>query len=221
MAIKHLKEKNGETLYIKNVPVVYASVHETKQKYQSKEREYSFQVFLSQEDRDELEENVMVNKELFEVGKDRNKRKKIKFPVKDAEGNETAFTPYKGLHGITLTLNEKTKKGKRNNLVVVGPDGKPTKELIGNGSTISVKLFGYRNQDDMLVIMPNLIKVHDLVPYEGGASGVHDDELGVDLSFEEAGINNDKGTEESEQDDSDDFDDAPFDSDDDDDSDDY
>ena len=196
MAVKNVKQKNFEHVYILNVPCVYASVIEPKKKLhepapdaknQSK-REYAITVFVDDADRETLEDEILINKELKKVGVEKNKKRRIKFPVKDEDGNETAFTPYKGLNGIQLSLNELTNAGKLANLNVLKrtEDGKtePFTELVGNGSIVSIKLFAYRNQEDLLNVALDTIVVEKHVPYEGGSGGVvHDDVLGIDIDL--------------------------------------
>lgn len=219
MTTKLVTQKNFSHVYILNVPCVYASVIEPKKKYaeplpdaknQSK-REYAVTVFVNDEDREKLEDEFMLNKQFYEVGKDKAKTRKIKFPVKDAEGNETAYTPYKGLHGVQLTLNELTNAGKPANLNVVKrtEDGKtePFTELVGNGSEISCKLFSYKNQDGLLNVTLDTIVVEKHVPYEGGSGGVvTDDVLGVSIDLDANKKNQTKSTEPEPATD-DDFDD--------------
>lgn len=183
----HPTNKDFFYLYLKNVPVVYASVQEPKKKYQSEEMEYAMTAFVNTETREYLEsEDVMLNKELFEVGKDKNKKKKIKYQTSEQRADENpVYDPYVGMHGISLTLNEKTKKGKENKLLVVDKDGHAFKDLVGNGSVVNVKLFGYRNDDGMLVVSMNLVQVIEHVPYEGGDGTFEDEELGITVDTKE------------------------------------
>ncbi len=185
MSIKLVKDKQFEYLYIKDAVAYYSSVQEPKKKYnqpladaknQSK-REYCLTAFITKKDREELEDKVMVNKQIFEVGKDKNKKRKIKYPLE-------TYEEVKGLHGISLSLNELTGAGKPANLVVVDGKGQPLTELVGNGSKVNVKCFGYRNQEGLLNISMQIVQVTDLVPYEGGGGDgtFHDDELGIDYT---------------------------------------
>lgn len=188
-----VKEGNGESLYLKNVPVFFAKVLEPAEKYQSTDLAYQFTVFVDTETREKLElpvdeDGVAINKELKEVGKDRNKKKQIKYPLESQlkDGNGTAYDMVDGLHGMGLSLNELTKKGNKAILKVVDAEGKDwdKSKAIGNGSKVHVKCFGYRNQDDQLVVFPNLIVVVEHVPYEGGSGGiVEDDILGVTVDM--------------------------------------
>jgi len=171
MAVKLKKDGKWEFLYFKDVPVYYASVLEPKKKYQSTEEEFSLLCFVSDEDRQVLEDDVLINKTLFKVGKDKNKKKVIKFRKEDYPG-------VADLNGIQLSLDTVSKKGRKNNLVVVDKEGNPQTDLIGNGSVCNVKCFGYRNDNGLLVVSLNLVQVVDLVPYE---SNNYDDELGIKI----------------------------------------
>ena len=191
------KDKKFEFLYLKNVPVFFASVLEPKKKYsepdpadknQSK-REYALTAFVDDDAREYLEDEVLINKQLFKVGKDKNKKRKVKFPLEKQlkDGDGFSYDAVDGLNGIQLTLNEFTNSGKPARMVVVGTDGKPFKELVGNGSVCNIKCFGYRNQDDQLVVSLNIVQVVEHVPYEGGDSNkIVDDELGIDVEFDDS-----------------------------------
>ncbi|QFP93495.1 hypothetical protein [Edwardsiella phage vB_EtaM_ET-ABTNL-9] len=190
------KEGKNEFLYLKNVPVFFAKVLELSKKYQSEDLEYQLTVFVDTETREKLElpvdeGGVAINKELKEVGKDRNKKKQIKYPLESQlkDGKGTAYDMVEGLHGMGLSLNEYTKSGKKSILKVVDSNGKDwdKSKAIGNGSKIDIKCFGYRNQDEQLVVFPNLIVVTEHVPYEGGNGGVvTDDVLGVTVDMSSA-----------------------------------
>jgi hypothetical protein len=73
---------------------------------------------------------------------------------------------------------------------VVDKDGKDwdKSKAIGNGSIVTVKCFGYRNQDEQLVVSLNLVMVVEHVPYEGGGAGgmVEDSILGVSYDMSSA-----------------------------------
>jgi len=183
-----------EFLYIKEVPVFFASVHEPKNKLFDAEkpdvaknpstREYAVQFFVTAENRAVLEDEVKVNKQLFEVGKDKNKKRVIKYPLAaQAKEGKTNYDLVKGLHGMSLTLNELNKGGKPNTLTVIDKEGNPFTEDVGNGSICTVKCYGYRNQDDLLVVAMTLVQVLEHVPYEGGKGEYTDDELGVTVKL--------------------------------------
>lgn len=192
-----VKEGKNEFLYLKNVPVFFAQVLEPTKKYQSEDLAYQFTVFVDSDTREKLElpvdeDGVAINKELKEVGKDRNKKKQLKYPLESQlkEGKGTAYDIVDGMHGMGLSLNDLTKAGKKSILKVVDADGKDwdKSKAIGNGSKVHVKCFGYRNVDEQLVVFPNLIVVVEHVPYEGGNGGgmVEDSVLGVSVDMSSA-----------------------------------
>ena len=155
-----------ENLYLLNVPVIYAVVHEPRQKYQSDtEMEYQATVFVDKEVRDYLLDEVKINKSLPEVGVDKTKKRTIKYPLSSQGGGDT-YDPYEGMCGLSLTCPSKSKAGKDRFVKVVDDMGMPFTEKLGNGTVISVKLFGYRNQEGLLNIQMTTIKVVDHVPYE-------------------------------------------------------
>ena len=191
-----VKEGKNEFLYLKNVPVFFAQVLEPTKKYQSEDLAYQFTVFVDSDTREKLElpvdeDGVAINKELKEVGKDRNKKKQIKYPLESQlkEGKGTAYNIVDGMHGMGLSLNDITKAGKKSILKVVDADGKDwdKTKAIGNGSKVHVKCFGYRNVDEQLVVFPNLIVVVEHVPYEGGSGGIVEDSvLGISVDMSSA-----------------------------------
>lgn len=204
--VNHPKNKDFFFFYLMDVPVVYASVQKPKKKYKSEETEWALTAFIDDETREDIEENILLNKELFKVGVDKNKKRKIKYPTSSQrdDGNDV-YDPYEGMHGVSLTLNTKRKNGEDNKLVVVDKDGNPMTDLVGNGSVCNIKCFGYRNQDDLLVVSLNLIQVVDHVPYEGGDGSYEDDVLGITVKKSE------KVVEESDPvDDFEDGDSSPF-----------
>lgn len=174
--VKHVKQKVGENIYLYNVPVAYAAVARPVKKYQSNDTEFKATAFVAAEVREFLENEVLVNKTFAEVDVDRNKKRKIKYTSED-------FPFAEGLHGVQLTKASKTKEGKPTKVTVVeSVDGKgvPFEQDIGNGSVCTIKLWGYRNQDDLLNISLDTVVVVDHVPYEGGGGGVvSDDALGI------------------------------------------
>lgn len=191
-----VKEGKNEFLYLKNVPVFFAQVLEPTKKYQSEDLAYQFTVFVDSDTREKLElpvdeDGVAINKELKEVGKDRNKKKQLKYPLESQlkEGKGTAYNIVDGMHGMGLSLNDLTKAGKKSILKVVDADGKDwdKTKAIGNGSKVHVKCFGYRNVDEQLVVFPNLIVVVEHVPYEGGSGGIVEDSvLGISVDMSSA-----------------------------------
>lgn len=204
------QEGKFEFLYLKNTPVYFAKILELSKKYQSDDSEYQMTVFVDTDTREKLElpvdeGGVAINKQLFEVGKDRNKKKKIKFPLESQlkDGEKVPYDSVEGLHGLSLSLNEFTKKGNKSILKVVDKDGKDwdKSKAIGNGSIVTVKCFGYRNQDEQLVVSLNLVMVVEHVPYEGGGAGgmVEDSILGVSYDMSSAYEANEASNESTAQ----------------------
>ena len=194
-SVKHVKQKVGENIYLFNVPVAYAAVHRPVKKYQEPDKqEYKLTAFLTKEQREFLEDEVLVNKSFFEVDVDKNKKRKVKYTSED-------YPFAVGLHGVQLTKNAKTKDGKPTVVTVIqNVDGKgvPFEQDLGNGTVATVKLWAYRNQEDFAVVSIDTVVVVDHVPYEGGSGAVEDDTLGivyerkqVDSSNESEGFSND------------------------------
>ena len=176
----HPKNRDFNFLYLKEVPVVYASVQATKKKYKSDEMEYCLTSFVNDDTREYLESVVKINKDLSKVGVDKNKMKNVKYPTSSQrEDGKDVYDPYKGLNGISLTLNAKKKSGEEHTLPVVDKDGNPLTDLVGNGSVCNIKLFGYRNDEGLLVVSLNLVQVLNLVHYEGGDGSFQEPELGI------------------------------------------
>ena len=190
MVTKAVVKKDGkfEYFYLKNVPVFYACVHKPKKMFEvdpnaknPSTHEYSVNVFVDSDTRDMLEDKILLNKTLFEVGKDKNKKRKIKFPLEDDKGNEL-YAPVKGMHGFTITRKSLNNNGDPVKIVVVDKDGNEFKEDLGNMTKVNIRCWGYRNKEDMLVVSLDLVQVLEHVPYEGGAGGrIVDDELGLDI----------------------------------------
>jgi len=198
MSNQVIVKKNGkfEDVYIKNVICYFASVHKPKQRHTApkatdknqSQNEYSITVFVDDEARKALEMDAKMNKQLFKVGVDLNKNRVMKFKTSDQlTGDEKHhYDDVKGLNGVQFSVKEFTNAGKPSQLTIVGPDGKPFEEDIGNLSTVSIKLWGYKNKDDLLNVALSIVKVEDHVPYEGGNSGkIVDDELGIDMDLPE------------------------------------
>lgn len=191
-----LKElpKNGtlETanLYIKNVKVFFASVHEPIKKWQSEDREYKMTAFVDEATKDQLLDEVMVNKNFLQVGVDKTSKppRKIKYPLSSqAEEGKTNYDLVDGLWGFNLTKPEFSKKGNKMFVNVIDKEGKPFTENVGNGSVVNVKLFGYKNRDGQLTVTLDTIQVVEHVPYEGGGSNVVvDDVFGVSYEIQTA-----------------------------------
>jgi len=198
-------------IYIKEAVAYWSVVYEPKKKLKSEDKEYSITLFVDDETREELEEKLLLNKQFFLVGREKNKFKKIKFPLSSQVGEDDFnYDEVEGLNGAQFTCPEFTKGGKRNKITIVGPDGQPFTEDIGNGSKVLVKLFGYRNQEGMLNVQLKAVKVIEHVPYTSGGGDGFDDVLGckIETTVEDAPVKeSDKGG----------FDDVSFDVDEDDD----
>jgi hypothetical protein len=57
-------------------------------------------------------------------------------------------------------------------LKVVDSEGNTFTDDIGNGSVCTIKMFAYRNTEDMLVVMMDTVKVIDHIPYIGKSGDV-------------------------------------------------
>lgn len=171
-------------VYIKNAVVFYAAVHEPKLKYQSTDKEYSATVFVDEEAKDRLIDEVMVNKTFAQVGitKTTKPPRKIKYPlssqVEEGKGN---YDLVDGLWGFNIAKPEFSKKGIPMSVNVIDTDGNAFTENVGNGSVVTLKLFGYKNQDGQLTVTLDTMQVVEHVPYEnkGSSDSVDDDVMGV------------------------------------------
>ena len=179
-------------LYIKNATVFYAAIHEPRLKYQSDEKEFSAQVFVSEETKDNLLDEVMVNKSFSEVGITKTSKppRKIKFPLSSqVQEGKMNYDAVKGLWGFNVAKPEVSKKGNKMFVNVIDTEGKPFTETVGNGSVCTLKLFAYRNQDNQLVVTLDTVQVLEHVPYEAkgnGSGSVEDDVLGVSYQVKKA-----------------------------------
>lgn len=170
-------------IYIKNAVVFYAAVHEAKKKYQSEAKEFSAQVFVDEEAKDKLLDEVMVNKTFAEVGVTKTSKppRKIKFMTSDqAEEGKVNYDVVKGLWGFNVAKPEFSKKGNPMVVTVIDTEGQPFTDNIGNGSIVNLKLFGYRNVDNQVVVTLDTMQVVEHIPYESRSSSdsVEDDILG-------------------------------------------
>lgn len=170
-------------VYIKNATVFYAAVHEPKLKYQSQEKEFSATVFVDEEAKDRLLDEVMVNKNFAQVGITKTSKppRKIKYPlssqVEEGKGN---YDLVDGLWGFNIAKPEFSKKGLPMSVNVIDTEGQAFTENVGNGSVVNLKLFGYKNQDGQLTVTLDTMQVVEHVAYEGKSSSdeVVDDVLG-------------------------------------------
>jgi hypothetical protein len=175
-------------IYLMDVPVVYASIQEPKDKYTpegvpagSLGKEYNLTAFVDKEQRDYLFDEILVNKSFFEVGNDKNKKRKIKYPLTTDEGEASVYAPYAELFGCSLTQKEFNSKGKPNVVNVIDADGEQIPDLVGNGSRCNIKLFAYKNSDDQWNVSLDTVQVIELVKYEGKGAAAVDDVLGVKI----------------------------------------
>lgn len=178
-------------LYIKNAVLFYAAVHEPKKKYQSEEKEFSATVFVDEETKDKLLDEVMVNKTFALVGKDKTSKppRRIKYPLSSqVEEGKVNYDVVDGMYGFSVAKPEFSKKGNPMSVNVIDIEGNAFTENVGNGSVCTLKLFGYRNQDNQLVVTLDTVQVIKHVPYEGkvAADSVDDDVLGVSYKVKKA-----------------------------------
>lgn len=176
-------------LYLKNVPVSYAKVHEPAKKLNSEDKAYQVNVFIDAESMEAIDA-LGVNKNFAEVNVTKIakgvNRGKLKYPVKDAEGNDTANAPYVGMFAAQFS-RETVKRDKKTNeivkeyepLKVVYPDGELFTADVGNGSICTVKIFCYRNSEGMLNTMMDTVVVLDHVEYIKAGGDGYDAELGL------------------------------------------
>lgn len=171
-------------IYILNTPVFYASVHDVRTKYQSTDKEFSLQSFVSEETKDKLIDEVMLNKSFAEVGVTKTSKapRRIKFPLSSqVEEGKVNYDVVKGMHGFTVAKPEFSKKGNKMTVNVIDKDGNAFTDNIGNGSICTLKLFGYKNVEGQLTVTLDTVQVIEHIPYESKASAdeVEDDVLGV------------------------------------------
>jgi len=179
-----------EQIYITgNDAVMYfPSVQKAQKNPNSGELQYSVIVFVDSATREKLEMptdegGVFINKQFFEVGVDRNKKKKIKFPTSDqVEEGKRNFDAVKGMHGVSLTAPNVKKNGDKTTIAVVDKDGNPITAPIGTGSKGNFRCWGYRNADGQLNITLDLVQVTELVEGNSGGSNGFDDVLGVSVN---------------------------------------
>lgn len=182
-----------ETLnvYIKNAIVFYPVVHQPKLKYQSTDKEFSVTVFVDEESKDKLLDEVFLNKTFAEVGKTKTSKapRRIKYPLSSqTEEGKINYDVVDGLWGFNVAKPEFSKKGNPMSVNVIDKDGNAFTDNVGNGSKCTLKLFGYKNQEGQVVVTLDTLQVIDLVPYEqkGSADSVEDDVLGVTYQVKKA-----------------------------------
>jgi hypothetical protein len=179
------KGKNLEmgNLYFKNVPVTYAQVLKAGKKYQSTDTAYQLNLFIDKDTMNGVE-TIGVNKEFAEVGVTKIKkganRGELKYKLDEHN------SPYEGMFAAQFSRNT-VKRDKEGAVVknyeplkVVDVEGNPFTQEVGNGSVCNVKLFAYRNEEDMLVCMLDTVQVLQHVPYTKGGDSF-DEELGISV----------------------------------------
>lgn len=181
-------------VYIKNTTVFYAAVHEAKLKYQSQDKEFSLTAFVDEETKDKLIDEVALNKTFALVGKDKTSKppRRIKYPLSSqVEEGKVNYDVVDGLYGFTLAKPQLSKKGNEMSVNVIDVEGEAFTANIGNGSVVNLKLFGYKNQDNQLVVTLDTVQVLEHVPYEGkgSADSVDDDVLGVSYKVKKVEAN--------------------------------
>ena len=179
------KGKNLEmgNLYLKSVPVTFAQVLKPGKMYQSEDTAYQLNLFINKDTMDKLDE-IGINKEMAEVGVTKIKKgaNRGEFKYKLDEHNEN----YKGM--FAANFNRKTVKRDKDGAVVkqyeplkvVDAEGNPFTQEVGNGSVCHVKLFAYRNEENLLVVMLDTVVVIDHVAFERGGDSF-DEELGINI----------------------------------------
>lgn len=175
------------SLYLTKVPVTFAQVIKPGKKYNSEDKAYSMNIFIDASTMNKLDE-IGINKELSEVGVTKIKKGKnrgsIKYPLNEHNENYEGMFAAQFSRDVVKRNAEGEIVKKRTPLKVVDSEGNPFKEEVGNGSVCSVKLFAYRNSDEMLVLMLDTVVVIDHVPYEK-ADGYYDEELGITIKTSE------------------------------------
>ena len=179
-------------IYIMNTPVFYASVYEVKPKYNDPiNKEFSLQAFVDEATKDQLIDEVMLNKTFAEVGVTKTTKapRRIKFPTSSqVEEGKVNYDVVKGMYGFTVAKPEFSKAGNAMKVNVVDKEGNAFAELIGNGSVVNLKLFGYLNKEGQLNVTLDTVQVLEHVPYTGktASDSVDDDVLGVSYKVQKA-----------------------------------
>lgn len=181
------KEAKGESpemgnLYLKNIPVTFASILAPKKKHKSEDTAYSLNAFITAETHAKIDE-IGVNKVFAEVGVSKKtkgeNRGQVKYPLDEHNSH------YEGMFAAQLT-RETVKRDKKSGevtktftpLKVVDAEGNPFTEEVGNGSICNLKLFCYRS-DGMLNTQLDTVVVLDHVPFVRAGSDGFDEELGI------------------------------------------
>lgn len=105
----------------------YAVVHECKPKYQSSDKEFSATVFVDEAAKDQLLDEVMVNKTFAQVGKDKTSKppRRIKFPLSSqTEEGKVNYDAVDGMFGFSVAKPEFSKKGNKMSVNVIDSKGR-------------------------------------------------------------------------------------------------
>jgi hypothetical protein len=173
-------------LYFKNVPVTFAQVLKAVKKYQSDDTAYQLNLFIDAATMAKVED-IGLNKEFAEVGVTKIKKgaNRGEFRYKLDEHN----SGFADMFGARFDRNT-VKRDKDGVLVkeyeplkVLDAQGNPFDQEVGNGSVCHVKLFAYRNSDNMLVVMMDTVVVVDHVPYSRD-NEYFDEELGITVKLD-------------------------------------
>lgn len=208
------KGKNLEMghLYFKGVPVTFAQVLKPGKKYQSEDTAYQLNLFIDKETAEAVEA-IGLNKELAEVGVTKIKKGANRGELKYKLDEHNA--PYADMFAAQFSRNtvKRDKEGviqkTLDPLKLIGPDGEPFKKEVGNGSICDVKLFAYRNADNMLVVMLDTVVVREHVEYNRDGD-YYDEELGVTIKASSKPATEKAEAPEAAQPDLADFDETPF-----------
>lgn len=169
LTLKHTTSGSFEYIYLVGL-VQYANVYKPRLAYKSKtDYEYSINIFVDKEDVTACDD-IPLNKTFFEVGVDKNKKKAIKYPLETHQ-------EFEGKFGCGINRPAENKQGVKAFITVIDIDRKPFKKLIGNGSKVKIKCFGWRNEDGLLSINLDTLQVLEHVPYVEN-NIVTDDEFG-------------------------------------------
>jgi len=184
-------------LYFKSVPVTFAQVLKASKKFNSEDTAYQLNLFINQDTMDKLDK-IGLNKEMAQVGvtkiKKGTNRGETKYKLDDHN------KPYEGMFAAQFSRN--TVKRDANGVItkeysplkVVDAKGEPFTQEVGNGSICHVKMFAYRNEDGMLVVMMDTVVVVEHVPYSK-AGDSFDEELGINIKNTETPVSQDTDEE--------------------------
>lgn len=170
-----VKQVNDKLLVISDAVLYWAKVHEPAPNYDpSKPDEWSVTALISKADAKSLEK-MKINKQFKEV----------------EEEEDGKYQDHIGLYSVKFTQPSKSSKGKdMRPPVVLGADGKPTTENIGNGSKGQVRLFlmeGQGPSKGKLTARLNGLYVQDLVEYVEQSSDID----GFDVDVDNEGFDDD------------------------------